>query len=261
MQVWPGSPYPLGATYDGSGTNFTLFSEVADSVELCLFGLEDGAPDAETRVQLREVDAFVWHAYLPNIGPGQRYGYRVAGPYEPTKGCRCNPAKLLLDPYSKAVDGEVRWDEAVFPYRFSNPDERNDTDSAPFMPRSVVVSPFFDWAGDRQPKRPYNESVIYEAHVRGLTERHPDIPEEIRGTYAALAHPVMLEHFGKIGVTAVELMPVHQFIQDEHLINQGSAQLLGLQHHRLPGPAQRLLLGRTARPAGAGVQGDGQGAA
>ncbi len=221
MQVWPGNPYPLGATYDGSGTNFALFSEVAESVELCLFGLDDDPPADETRVQLREVDAFVWHAYLPNIGPGQRYGFRVAGPYEPAKGLRCNPAKLLLDPYSKAVDGEVQWDEAVFPYRFDSPGERNDADSAAFMPRSVVVSPFFDWTGDRQPKRPYNESVIYEAHVKGLTQLHPDIPEEIRGSYAAIAHPVMLEHFHKLGVTAVELMPVHQFIQDEHLIKKG----------------------------------------
>ncbi|HSP39175.1 MAG TPA: glycogen debranching protein GlgX [Frankiaceae bacterium] len=226
MQVWPGSPYPLGATYDGSGTNFALFSEVAESVELCLLG--DGpyqddmdAPQAETRVPLHEVDAFVWHAYLPNIGPGQRYGYRVTGPYEPAQGLRCNPAKLLLDPYSKAVDGEVRWDEAVFPYRFDAPDQRNDADSAPFMPRSVVVSPFFDWTGDRAPKRPYNESVIYEVHVRGLTEKHPEIPEEIRGSYAAIAHPAMLEHFHRIGVTAVELMPVHQFIQDEHLAKKG----------------------------------------
>jgi glycogen operon protein len=221
MQVWPGSPYPLGATYDGSGTNFALFSEVADSVELCLFGLDEEAPQAETRVALREVDAFVWHAYLPNIGPGQRYGFRVSGPYEPAQGLRCNPAKLLLDPYSKAVDGEVQWDEAVFPYRFDAPEQRNDADSASFMPRSVVVSPFFDWTGDRQPKRPYNESVIYEAHVKGLTQLHPGIPEEIRGSYAAIAHPVMLEHFHRLGITAVELMPVHQFIQDEHLAKKG----------------------------------------
>ncbi len=221
MQVWPGSPYPLGATYDGAGTNFALFSEVAESVELCLFGLDEDHPAEQTRVPLREVDAFVWHAYLPNVGPGQRYAYRVSGPYDPAQGLRCNPAKLLLDPYSKAVDGEVDWDEAVFPYRFDAPEERNDTDSAPFMPRSVVVSPFFDWTGDRSPKRPYNESVIYEAHVRGLTQQHPGIPEEIRGTYAAIAHPVMLEHFHTVGITAVELMPVHQFIQDEHLISKG----------------------------------------
>jgi isoamylase len=225
MQVWPGNAYPLGATYDGSGTNFALFSEVAESVDLCLYGLDvggdDGGHDEETRVPLREVDAFVWHAYLPNVGPGQRYGFRVAGPYEPEKGLRCNPAKLLLDPYSKAVDGEVQWDEAVFPYRFSEPQQRNDADSAAYMPRSVVVSPYFDWTGDRQPRRAYNESVIYEAHVRGLTQLHPGIPEEIRGSYSAIAHPVMLEHFHTLGVTAVELMPVHQFVQDEHLIKRG----------------------------------------
>src|SRR3954470_22721302 len=221
MEAWPGGPYPLGATYDGAGTNFALFSEVAESVELCLFGLDEDSPQEQTCVPLREVDAFVWHAYLPNVGPGQRYAYRVSGPYDPSQGLRCNPAKLLLDPYSKAIDGEVSWDEAVFPYRFEAPEQRNDTDSAPFMPRSVVVSPFFDWTGDRSPKRPYNESVIYEAHVRGLTKLHPGIPEEIRGTYAALAHPVMLEHFHTVGITAVELMPVHQFIQDEHLTKKG----------------------------------------
>jgi isoamylase len=217
MTPWPGSAYPLGATYDGSGTNFALFSECAEQVELCLFD-DDGV---ETRARLRERDAFVWHGYLPNIGPGQRYGFRVYGAYAPEQGCRCNPSKLLLDPYAKAVDGAVDWDESCFSYRFDDPEAFNDDDSAAHMPKSVVISPFFDWDNDRHPRTPYNETVIYEAHVKGLTMTHPGIPEEIRGTYAALAHPVMIEHFHRLGVTAIELMPVHQFVHDSFLHDRG----------------------------------------
>jgi isoamylase len=216
MDAWPGAAYPLGATYDGSGTNFALFAEHADKVELCLF--DDAG--AETRVRLPERDAQVWHGYLPGISAGQRYGYRVYGPYDPKQGHRYNPSKLLLDPYAKAVDGEVDWDEACFSYTFAD-QKFNDKDSAPHMPKSVVVSPYFDWDNDRHPRRPYNETVIYEAHVKGLTETHPDIPEEIRGTYAALAHPVMLAHYERIGVTAIELMPVHQFVHDSSLHDRG----------------------------------------
>ncbi|HVF20013.1 MAG TPA: glycogen debranching protein GlgX [Mycobacteriales bacterium] len=217
MSAWPGRPYPLGATYDGMGTNFSLFSEVAEAVELCLFD-DDGT---ETRHVIREVDGFVWHAYLPNVGPGHRYGYRVHGPYDPAQGQRCNPSKLLLDPYAKAVDGEVDWDEALFSYQFDSPDEVNETDSAPHMMKSVVVSPFFDWQNDRHPDTPYNDTVIYEAHVKGLTQNHPDIPEEIRGTYAGLAHPAIIEHLTKLGITAIELMPVHQFVHDHTLAQKG----------------------------------------
>jgi isoamylase len=217
MTPWPGSAYPLGATYDGSGTNFALFSECAEQIELCLFD-DDGI---ETRTRLRERDAFVWHGYLPNIGPGQRYGYRVYGPYEPSHGCRCNPTKLLLDPYAKAIEGAVDWDESCFSYQFDDHKKINESDSAPHMPKSVVVSPFFDWDNDRHPRTPYNETVIYEAHVKGLTMTHPGIPEEIRGTYAALAHPLMIEHFHKLGVSAIELMPVHQFIHDSFLSDRG----------------------------------------
>src|SRR3954463_11020919 len=212
-RIWPGSPYPLGATYDGSGTNFAIFSEIAEQVDLCLFD-EEGV---ESRIRLPERDALVWHGYLPNIGPGQRYGYRVHGPYEPGEGKRCNPAKLLLDPYAKAIEGDVDWDEACFSYRFDDPDTFNDADSAPHMPKSVVISPFFNWDNDRHPRTPYNETVVYEAHVKGLTNTHPDIPPEVRGTYAALAHPVMLEHYRRVGVTAIELMPVHQFVHDSTL--------------------------------------------
>ncbi|GGP84591.1 glycogen debranching protein GlgX [Saccharothrix coeruleofusca] len=217
MRPWPGTPYPLGATYDGVGTNFTLFSEVAEYVELCLFD-DDGQ---ETRVRLPEVDGFVHHGYLLGIGPGQKYGYRVHGPYDPEQGLRCNPNKLLIDPYAKAITGEVKWHESLFGYPFGEPDQRNDQDSAGHVPLSVVVSPFFDWANDRPPKTPYNESVIYETHVRGLTMQHPEVPERLRGTYAGLAHPVIIEHLQKLGVTAVELMPVHQFVTDHGLVEKG----------------------------------------
>ena len=221
--AWPGTPYPLGATYDGTGTNFALFSEVADRVELCLF--DDAL--VETRVQLKERDAFVWHGYVQGIGPGQRYGFRVHGPFDPTLGHRCNPAKLLMDPYAKAMDGTIVWGEGAFSYRFEDPNAFNDTDSAPQMPRSVVISPYFDWDHDRHPRTPYNETVIYEAHVKGLTMTHPGIPQAIRGTYAAIAHPVMIEHYKRIGVTAVELMPVHQFVHDSHLAKHGKHNYWG----------------------------------
>jgi isoamylase len=217
MRVWPGSPYPLGATFDGAGTNFALFSEVAERVELCLFA----ADGTESRCEMPERDALVWHAYLPDVGPGQLYGYRVHGPYDPAAGARCNPAKLLLDPYTKAVHGSVEWNEAVFSYRFGDENSFNDADSAPYVMKSVVISPYFDWTNDRAPRRPYNETVIYEAHVRGLTVRHPGIPKALRGTYAGLAHPAMLEHLTRLGITAIELMPVHQFITDPTVARRG----------------------------------------
>jgi isoamylase len=217
VQPWPGSPYPLGATYDGAGTNFALFSEAARAVDLCLFDAEGN----EERVRLPEIDGFVHHGYLLNVNPGQRYGFRVHGDHSPADGLRCNPNKLLLDPYAKAVTGAVDWDQAVFGYDFGDPDSRNDDDSAGHTMLAVVVNPFFDWANDRAPNTPYNESVIYEAHVRGLTMRHPDIPEEMRGTYAGLAHPAMIDYFGTLGITAIELMPVHQFLHDHGLTEQG----------------------------------------
>jgi len=215
--VWPGDSYPLGATYDGAGTNFGLFSEVAERVELCLF--DDGG--TESRVQLREKDGFVWHGYLPGISPGQRYGYRVHGPYNPSAGQRCNPAKLLLDPYAKAIDGHVTWGQPVFSYPFEHPDRRNNTDSAPYVPRSVVINPYFDWGLDRPPRIQYHETVIYEAHVRGLTKEHPVISEDQRGTYLGLAHPAIISHLHRLGVTAIELMPVHQYVTDSHLNDRG----------------------------------------
>ena len=215
--VWPGSAYPLGATFDGTGTNFALFSEVAERIELCLFD----ADGAETKIELTEVDAFVWHCYLPTVQPGQRYGYRVHGPWDPSQGLRCNPNKLLLDPYAKATAGEIDWDQSLFSYNFGDEDSRNDDDSAGHMTHGVVINPFFDWEGDRRLNYPYNESVIYEAHVKGMTEQHPDVPEELRGTYAGLAHPAITEHLTKLGITAIELMPVHQFVQDSTLLDKG----------------------------------------
>ena len=224
MHVWPGTAYPLGATWDGSGTNFALFSEVADRVELCLF---DPGNCRETRVELTEVDGFVWHCYLPGVGPGRQYGYRVHGPYAPDRGQRCNAAKLLLDPYGKAVAGQVRWHEALFSDRSGAPEAISTRNSAPFMPRNVVINPYFDWADDRPPRTPYHETVIYEAHVRGLTLRHPEVPPGQRGTYAGLAAPVIIDHLTRLGVTAVELMPVHQFISERRLAAGGRSNYWG----------------------------------
>jgi isoamylase len=223
VEIWPGSPYPLGATYDGSGTNFALFSEVAERVELCLFD----ADGTETRVALPEVDGFVWHAFLPGVEPGQHYGYRVHGPYDPEKGLRCNPNKLLLDPYAKAIDGTIEWDESLYGYHFGDPDSRNDDDSAAQLPKCVVINPFFDWGVDRPPRRPYAETVVYETHVKGMTETHPDLPDALRGTYAGMAHPVIIEHLSQLGITAVELMPVHHFVNDSFLIEKGLANYWG----------------------------------
>ncbi|GAA2011880.1 MAG: glycogen debranching protein GlgX [Nocardioides sp.] len=220
MEIWPGHAYPLGATYDGSGTNFALFSEVAERVELCLFE-GSGEDFTETRLELTEVDAHVWHCYLPQVQPGQRYGYRVHGPWAPEQGLRCNPNKLLLDPYAKATTHEIDWDPSLFAYEFGDEESRNDDDSAAHMMLGVVINPFFDWEGDRKPHVPYNETVIYEAHVKGLTELHPDVPEALRGTYAGLAHPSVTSHLKRLGVTAIELMPVHQFIQDNTLLEKG----------------------------------------
>jgi isoamylase len=218
VKIWPGTPYPLGATYDGAGTNFSVFSEVATRVELCLF--DDNGN--QSCVDLPEMTGFIWHGYLPNVVPGQRYGYRVHGPWEPQNGSRCNPAKLLLDPYGKAVEGQVQWNEALFGHRFDDPENsKNDDDSAPFMPKSVVTSPFFDWGNDRQPQTPWHETIIYEVHVRGFTKRHPKVPENLRGTYAGLAHPAAIRHLKQLGITAVELLPVHQFIHDSLLLERG----------------------------------------
>jgi len=224
MKVWPGTPYPLGATYDGAGTNFSVFSEVAGRVELCLFD-EAGR---ETRIDLPEVSGHCWHGYFPGVVPGQRYGFRVHGPWEPQNGHRCDPAKLLLDPYAKTIDGGVHLEQAVFPARLAEgPAVGKGEDSARFMPRCIVHQPFFDWAGDRHLQRPWHETVIYELHVKGFTARHPEVPPELRGTYAGLAHPVSTGYLKQLGVTAVELMPVHYFVHDKHLSDQGLSNYWG----------------------------------
>jgi len=220
MEIWPGEPYPLGASFDGTGTNFSIFSDVAERVELCLFN-EEGI---EAREDLPERTALCWHGYLPNVRPGQRYGFRVHGPYDPRRGLRCNPAKLLLDPYAKAIEGNVRWNRAIFPYAFGEPDLDlvvDSTDSGPFMPKSVVIDPWFLWGDDRRLRIPWHETVIYEIHVKGFTNAHPDIAPEMRGTYAGLATPESIEHLKKLGVTAIELLPVHQFVHDHALIERG----------------------------------------
>ena len=220
--VWPGSPYPLGATYDGAGTNFSVFSEVAERVELCLI-----APDGtEERIELDEVDGYVWHCYLPTVAPGQRYGFRVHGPWDPAAGLRCDPSKLLLDPYGKAFDGDFRFGQALFSYDLAAEDPASGgvppmVDSLGHTMTSVVINPFFDWGADRQPRTPYHETVIYEAHVKGMTRTHPAVPPELRGTYAGLAHPAIIEHLKSLHVTAIELMPVHQFLHDQRLLELG----------------------------------------
>jgi glycogen operon protein len=218
MQIWPGQPYPLGASFDGVGTNFSVFSEAATKVQLCLFD-ETGK---ETCFDLPETTALCWHGYLPNVRPGQRYGFRVHGPWAPEHGQWCNPSKLLLDPYAKSIDGLWEWNEAVFPYHFDAPESsRNDLDSAPFVAKSVVINPFFDWGADRRPSTPWHRTVVYETHVKGFTERHPDIPPELRGSYAGMAHPIAVKYLQRLGVTAVELLPVHQFVQDSTLVEKG----------------------------------------
>jgi glycogen operon protein len=227
VEIWPGTAYPLGATYDGSGVNFAVFSEVAQAVELCLVDEADDGTLSEQRIPLPEVDGFVWHCYVPGLQPGQRYGFRVHGPFDPTNGHRCDPSKLLIDPYAKAIDGQVVNDPALFSYDFADPSKRNTEDSLGKTMLSVVVNPYFDWGHDRPPHHEYHESVIYEAHVKGLTMTHPAVPEEIRGTYAAVAHPAIIDHLTSLGVTAIELMPVHQFVQDTSLQEKGLSNYWG----------------------------------
>jgi len=255
-EVWPGEPFPQGATYDGRGTNFTLYSEGATHVDLCLF---DRA-GVESRIELTEVDNFIHHVYLPGVGPGQRYGFRVDGPWDPGAGQRFNAAKLLLDPYGKAVDGPIAWGPEVYGYQIDAPDAavaeavaeaaargavppeelqraaararrrlRDGRDSAPNMPRSVVINPYFDWRDDRHPHCALHHSVIYEAHVRGFTMRHPEIPPELRGTYAGMATEPVIDHLASLGITAVELMPVHEFVHDHRLVDQGLSNYWGYQ--------------------------------
>lgn len=218
--------YPLGASYDGAGVNFALFSQVAEKVELCLFDEEDH----ETRIEMTEQNSYVWHNYIPGLQPGQRYGYRVYGPYNPALGQRCNPSKLLLDPYAKAIEGNIDDDPSLFSYDMSNPDDINainTQDSAAHTMKSVVVNPYFNWGNDQHPNISYHDSVIYEAHVRGMTNLNQDVPPDIRGTYAGLAYPAVIDYLKKLGITAIELMPIHQFVNDSFLQQKGLSNYWG----------------------------------
>ena len=250
INVYPGKPYPLGATWDGKGVNFALYADNATKVELCLFATGEGFDETVT-IEIEERSHHVWHVYIPSINPGQQYGYRVHGPYEPHNGHRYNHNKLLIDPYAKAIAGTIEWNDALFGYELNHPDEDlsfSDVDSADYIPKSVVIDPSFDWEDDKSPKIPYHKTVIYEAHVKGLTKLHPEIPEEIRGTYAAIAHPVMIQYLKELGITSIELMPVHHFIQDGFLKDKGLANYWGYNSLGFFAP--------DARYASSGVMGE-----
>src|SRR5581483_4452813 len=227
MDVWPGRPFPLGPMWDGRGTNFALFSENAERVELCLFDADGG----ESRIEVTEHTAFVWHCYLPGVGPGQRYGYRVHGPYAPETGARFNPTKLLIDPYAKAIEGPIDYRAArVFPYVADGDDadlDPDESDSAPAIPKCVVVDTSFDWEDDRPPARPWNETIIYEAHVKGFTKLNELVREDLRGTYAGLASDAAIEYLRSLGITAVELLPIHHIADEGHLVDRGLTNYWG----------------------------------
>ena len=229
MRTRPGNPYPLGATWDGSGVNFALFSENATGAELCLFDGPEGNEEIARSPMTEQTDQ-VWHIYLPEVRPGQRYGYRVHGPFDPANGHRFNPAKLLLDPYAKAIDGAVRWSAVLFGYEVGHSDadlSRDGRDSAAGIPKSVVIDPAFTWGGDRPPRIPWNETIIYELHVKGFTARHPDIPKPLRGTYAGLASPAAIDYLRSLGITAVELLPIHQSVTEKPLVDRGLTNYWG----------------------------------
>ncbi len=238
--VLPGKPYPLGAKWDGKGTNFAVYSENAEGAEVCLFDEENNQIDS---VPLEECTAFVWHGYLPDVHPGQRYGYRIHGPWDPANGQRFNPAKLLVDPYAQAVTGYVQWDQSIFPYNFDGGDDpdltKNEEDSGKGMPKSIIIDPAFDWENDKPLRIPLADSIIYELHVKGFSFTNPAIPEELRGTYAGLAHPASIEYLKKLGITAVELLPVHQFINDKTLVDKGLTNYWGYNTLAYFSPAGR----------------------
>ena len=231
MRVWPGQPYPLGATWDGQGVNFAIFSEHATGVDLCLFNREDDEVES-ARISLHERTDQVWHCYLPDMRPGQFYGYRVHGPYDPANGNRFNAAKLLIDPYAKAITGAIRWSHELFAYSpFSSQEdlEADPDNSAGEVPKCVVIDPAFTWEDDRPLRIPWNRTIIYECHVKGMTKLHPDVPENLRGTYLGLCSDPMIEYFQSLGVTALELLPVHQFVVDRHLAERHLTNYWGYQ--------------------------------
>src|SRR5688572_1868263 len=218
MNVLPGSPHPLGATFDGRGVNFAIYSETATRIELCLF--DEHAREA--RYTLRQCTAFVWHGYVADVRPGQRYGYRVYGPYDPKHGLRFNPEVVLLDPYAKALASPENWELGCFAYELGSPEGDLKMSRKPALgaPRGVVIDTEFDWEDDELPRTPLHKTVIYEAHVRGLTMRHPDVPPSLRGTYAGIAHPSVVKYLQDLGITAIELMPIHAFTDDKHLLER-----------------------------------------
>src|SRR3954471_11675424 len=245
LRVWPGNPYPMGATWDGEGTNFAIFSEHATGVELCLYDSVDADRESH-RIELTERTDLIWHAYLPDVRPGQLYGYRVHGPYAPHEGHRFNPNKLILDPYAKAVNGDIRWDDSLFGYTVGSPEgdlSFDERDSAPHMSKCAVIDPAFPWGDDRSPGVPFNRSVIYECHVRGMTMLHPGVPEELRGTYLGMASDPIIDPLLSLGVTAVELMPVHQFVNDRHLVEKGLTNYWGYNSIAFLAPDDRYSTG------------------
>ena len=245
MRVWPGEPYPLGATWDGEGVNFAVFSEHATTVELCLYYARDHSRETN-RIRLNERTNMVWHAYLPDVRPGELYGYRAQGPYEPSQGHRFNPAKLLIDPYAKAVTGPVSWNDAVFGYVVGHPKEDlsfDTRDSAPYVPRCVVIDSAFTWGDDRAPRTPWNRTVIYECHVKGMTARHPAVAEHLRGTYLGLASDPMIEHLTYLGVTAVELLPVHHHVTEWRVAERGLTNYWGYNTIAFFAPDSRFATG------------------
>ena len=262
MEVWPGSPFPLGATWDGEGTNFSIFSEHAKRVVLCLFD----ADDDETCVELTERTSFNWHCYLPGVHAGQRYGYRVHGPYDPQSGHRFNPSKLLMDPYAKSIEGPIQFDKGnVHPYVPTGGEDDDltpdDSDDAAAIPKCVVIDPRFDWQDDRPPNTPLADSVIYETHVKGFTMQHPDVREDLRGTYAGLASDAAVGYLKDLGVTAVELLPVHHIADEAFLADRGLTNYWGYSTIGFLAPHSPYAATGKAGPGGARVQGHGQGAA
>ena len=251
MRIWPGDPYPLGATWTGVGVNFALFSANATKVELCLFDSPDATKESSC-IELPEHTAMAWHGFLPDARPNQLYGYRVHGPYEPAQGHRFNPHKVVMDPYAMSVARTVRWADEMFGYRVGDTAEDlsfDDRDNAAFAPLAAVIDPAFTWGDDRPPRTPWHDTVIYEMHVRGFSKLHPDIPERLRGTYEALTTEPALEHLKKLGVTAIELMPVHHQAYDRHLDEKGLTNYWGYNSFGFFAPERRLAASRT--PAGA----------
>lgn len=229
VTVYPGHPYPLGATWDGNGVNFALYADNATKVELCFYSSVTSKRES-TKIVIQERTHQIWHAYIPNIKPGQLYGYRVHGPYEPHNGHRFNHHKLLIDPYARAISGNINWHDSLFGYDLKgggNNNAMSRSDSGPHIPKSVVINPLFDWEGDTPPKTPYHKTIIYETHIKGFTYLHPDIPDNIKGTYAAICHPVTIQYLNDLGITAIELMPVHHYIIDEQLVEKGLTNYWG----------------------------------